>query len=188
MVLSGPEKITLSGTIRRTRDTIFVPQDFEAKVFQKFKKETGFQLKKFHKIIVDAGHGGKDPGARGKSGVKEKYVVLDIAKRLKWNLSKSGFDVVMTRETDEFITLEKRTEIATRAQADLFVSIHANASQSRNVDGFEVYYMAEFLMKDKKEVQRQKNTEIFFSRLNMRQDSPELDKIVADMLYNHKQY
>ncbi len=188
VALIGPEKITLSGTIRRTRDTIFVPRDFEAKVFQKFKKETGFDLKNFHKIVVDAGHGGKDPGARGKTGVKEKHIVLDIAKRLKRNLMKHGFDVVMTRETDEFISLEKRTEIAARAKADLFVSIHANASQSRSVDGFEVYYMGEFLTKDKKEVQRQKNTGTFFSRLNMKQDSPELDKIIADMLYNHKQY
>lgn len=188
VVLVGPDRITLSGTIRRTRDAIFVPQDFEAKVFQKFKKETGFDLKKFGLIVVDAGHGGKDPGARGKTGVKEKHIVLDIAKRLKRNLTQYGFDVVMTRETDEFITLEKRTEIATRVQADLFVSIHANANQSRNIDGFEVYYMGEFLTKDKKEDQRQKNTGALFSRLKMRQDLPELDKIVADMLYDHKQY
>ena len=187
VVLIGPEKIALTGMIRRTRDAIFVPQDFEVKVFQRFKKETGFQLKKCQKIVVDAGHGGKDPGARGKTGVKEKHIVLDIAKRLKWDLAKNGFDVVMTRETDDFLTLEKRTEIATKVQGDLFVSIHANSSQSRNVDGFEVYYMGQFLNKDKTEDQRMRNTGTFFSRLKMRQDSPDLDKIVADMMYNQKQ-
>lgn len=94
-------------------------------------------------IVVDAGHGGHDPGAQGRSGLKEKHVTLDIARRLRDLLVQEGFRVVMTRYDDRFIPLYGRAAIANREGADLFVSIHANASRHRSVSGFEAYYLSE---------------------------------------------
>ncbi len=94
-------------------------------------------------ITVDAGHGGHDPGAFGRTGLKEKTITLDIARRLADLLRKDGFQVVMTRNDDRFIPLPGRSSIANRAGADLFISVHANASRSRSADGFEAYYLSE---------------------------------------------
>ncbi len=93
-------------------------------------------------VVVDAGHGGYDPGAIGRTGAKEKNINLDIAKRLKWQLEGRGVHVLMTRGDDHFISLYQRTYIANRAKADFFVSIHCNASRNRRIDGFEVYHLS----------------------------------------------
>jgi N-acetylmuramoyl-L-alanine amidase len=97
---------------------------------------------KIRRIVVDPGHGGKDPGAIGQKGLQEKDVVLAIgltlAKKLKDEL---GIDAVMTRSTDVFIELQERTAIANQVGADLFVSIHANASLNRSASGMETYYL-----------------------------------------------
>lgn len=93
-------------------------------------------------IVIDAGHGGKDPGAVGKSGLKEKDVVLKIAKKLKVKLEKNlGIEAILTRNNDTFLPLEERTALANMHGADLFVSIHANASQKRRTSGVETYYL-----------------------------------------------
>ena len=108
-------------------------------------------------VVIDPGHGGKDPGAIGRSGVQEKKIVLDISKRLKKILLNRGYKVKMTREKDEFISLQGRTEIASKSMADLFVSVHANSSPVRSVHGLEVY-AAEYLdFKSRNEEQRKKN-------------------------------
>ncbi|OGX26552.1 MAG: hypothetical protein A2787_04420 [Omnitrophica WOR_2 bacterium RIFCSPHIGHO2_01_FULL_48_9] len=187
IVMVGKDKVTLSSRVKRVRSSIIVPPDFEEKILNRFKTGADFAIKKFKKIVVDAGHGGKDPGATGKSGMKEKNVVLDIARRLAKNLSQSGIEVVMTRDDDEFLTLEKRTEIAARSNADLFVSVHANSNPSRSIDGLEVYYMGQFLKKDKKEEQRLKNQGILYSHLEMEQGSADLEKILSDMMHTYKQ-
>ncbi|HMK44884.1 MAG TPA: N-acetylmuramoyl-L-alanine amidase [Dissulfurispiraceae bacterium] len=95
------------------------------------------------KVVIDAGHGGHDPGAVGKNGLYEKDVVLDIALQAKAVLMKKypGYDVVLTRDRDVFIPLDKRAEIANRMNADLFVSIHANASTNRKARGMETYLL-----------------------------------------------
>lgn len=93
------------------------------------------------RIVIDPGHGGHDPGAEG-SGITEAQVVLDVALRLeKLLIEKAGVDVIMTRRADTYVTLEERTAIANRAQADLFLSIHANASRNRSVQGVETYFL-----------------------------------------------
>ncbi|PIQ82650.1 MAG: N-acetylmuramoyl-L-alanine amidase, partial [Candidatus Omnitrophica bacterium CG11_big_fil_rev_8_21_14_0_20_64_10] len=84
-----------------------------------------------------------DPGAIGRTGLREKEITLDIAKRLRDLLVRDGFHVVMTRYDDRFIALDRRTVIANEERADLFVSVHANASKSRSVEGYEVYYLSE---------------------------------------------
>jgi N-acetylmuramoyl-L-alanine amidase len=92
------------------------------------------------RIVIDPGHGGHDPGALG-VGVSEAEVVLDVALRLETLLREAGFEVVLTRRTDEFVPLEERPVIATREQADLFLSIHANASRDRTARGIESYIL-----------------------------------------------
>jgi N-acetylmuramoyl-L-alanine amidase len=94
------------------------------------------------KIVLDPGHGGKDTGAIGVSGLMEKDVVLAVAKKLAGRLrSEMGIEVVLTRENDTFIPLEERTAIANRQGADLFVSLHTNASPNPQARGIETYYL-----------------------------------------------
>jgi N-acetylmuramoyl-L-alanine amidase len=93
------------------------------------------------RIVIDPGHGGHDPGASGK-GVSESELVLDVALRLEKLLKKQpGVDVILTRRTDEFIPLQERTAIANRENADLFLSIHANASPNPSARGIETYFL-----------------------------------------------
>ena len=93
-------------------------------------------------IVIDAGHGGHDPGCHGRGGTEEKDVVLDVALRLaKLVKSELGADVVLTRSTDVFVPLEERTAIANKEGADLFLSIHANSARDRNASGLETYYL-----------------------------------------------
>ncbi|MFN6525995.1 N-acetylmuramoyl-L-alanine amidase [Nostoc sp. ChiSLP03a] len=93
-------------------------------------------------VIIDPGHGGKDSGALGIGGAREKDVILPIGKRLAEILQQNGVQVIMTRDSDYFVTLPGRVQLAERANADVFVSIHANsAGASRpDVNGLEVYY------------------------------------------------
>ena len=93
-------------------------------------------------VVIDAGHGGHDPGT-SHFGLKEKYLALDIARRLKQALQNEGLQPVMTRETDQFIPLSGRPAIANRLRADLFVSVHINANPRSSVSGVEVYYPRE---------------------------------------------
>jgi N-acetylmuramoyl-L-alanine amidase len=95
---------------------------------------------RFDAIVIDAGHGGHDEGATGPSGLHEKDLVLDVSKRLADRLRKRGLEVILTRSRDEFLSLEERTAVANDARADLFVSIHANASSSRKPRGIETYF------------------------------------------------
>jgi N-acetylmuramoyl-L-alanine amidase len=93
------------------------------------------------RIVIDAGHGGHDPGARA-NGISEAELVLDVAQRLARLLEKHpGVEVVMTRDRDSFIALEERTAIANREGADLFLSIHANAARSARAHGVETYFL-----------------------------------------------
>jgi N-acetylmuramoyl-L-alanine amidase len=90
-------------------------------------------------IVIDPGHGGKDPGAPSALGFREKVINLAVAKQLASILSQRGFRVVLTRNQDVFIEKEERAAVANRCNADLFVSIHADSSESRSLDGFTVY-------------------------------------------------
>jgi N-acetylmuramoyl-L-alanine amidase len=94
------------------------------------------------KIVLDPGHGGRDPGAIGIGGLAEKDIVLNIAKKLAKKLQKElGMQVVLTRQDDTFIPLEDRTAIANAEGADLFISLHVNASPNGDARGLETYYL-----------------------------------------------
>jgi N-acetylmuramoyl-L-alanine amidase len=92
------------------------------------------------RVVIDAGHGGHDPGAKAR-GLTEADLVLDVALRLEQLLKDAGVEVIMTRRTDTFVPLEERTAIANRAGADLFLSIHSNASTSDSARGVETYFL-----------------------------------------------
>ena len=101
-----------------------------------FKKAE--EVKKFT-VVIDPGHGGKDPGAIGYNGIKEKDIVLTVSKLIKAKLE-NDFNTIITRDDDFFIELAERAEIGNRAKADLFVSIHANAINKSSTKGIEVFY------------------------------------------------
>jgi N-acetylmuramoyl-L-alanine amidase len=96
-------------------------------------------------IVIDAGHGGKDSGAVGPKRQYEKTVVLSIAKRLSTNLKKQGYHVYLTRSRDKYVSLRYRTKLANNKNADMFISIHANAarkSRAKKAHGIESYFLS----------------------------------------------
>jgi N-acetylmuramoyl-L-alanine amidase len=95
-----------------------------------------------HVVAIDAGHGGKDTGAIGPTGLLEKDVVLDIAQKVREQLVRAGARVIMTRETDVFVDLSDRPRMARQQGATVFVSIHANASTRPTSNGSETYYLS----------------------------------------------
>jgi N-acetylmuramoyl-L-alanine amidase len=102
---------------------------------------TGYS-NRFDAVIIDAGHGGKDEGAKGRRGLLEKDLVLDVSKRLARRLRKQGLEVHLTRSDDTFVPLEERTARANDARGDLFISIHANSSHSDRPRGIETYFVS----------------------------------------------
>ena len=100
-----------------------------------------FDVRPVRRVVIDPGHGGKDPGALGFASVREKDVVLRISRELARELRRAGLEVHLTREGDSFQELQARTDAANRWGADLFISIHANASKRRTVAGVETYLL-----------------------------------------------
>ena len=94
----------------------------------------------FKKVVIDAGHGGKDPGTVG-ADLQEKNITLDVAKRIKSFLESRyhSIQVILTRDTDKTITLQERVDIANKAKADLFISVHVNGATNVNATGYEDY-------------------------------------------------
>jgi len=113
-------------------------------------------------IVLDPGHGGKDPGAIGHNHLKEKTVTLDVAKRLgKMIEKKLGINVIYTREKDVFVPLWKRTKLANQSEGKLFISIHANSSgNSKSVKGFETYLLRSGKIDDAIDVAERENAVI----------------------------
>jgi N-acetylmuramoyl-L-alanine amidase len=136
--LSDPFRIVID-----VLGTAYVVQQDEAS-----KVPTKQQPQSF-KMVIDAGHGGEDPGAIGPTGLREKDVVLKIAKKVRDKVRKTlGWEVIMTREGDRFIPLDERTGIANSENAALFLSIHANACTDRRVCGIESFVLGTTTDKD----------------------------------------
>ncbi len=102
-----------------------------------------FEMRPLQTVVIDPGHGGRDPGAIGVGGLREKDVTLRLARSLRAPLEARGFRVMLTRREDRALDLEERTAIAEAARGDVFVSIHANASRRRAAQGIEIYYLDE---------------------------------------------
>jgi len=115
-------------------------------------------------VVIDAGHGGKDNGASYKNR-REKKIVLSIAQKLKRILRRDGFKVYMTRDSDKFVKLPKRTEFANQKMANIFVSIHANAAPTKKTakifNGIEIYYLSKAHSQRAKEAAEQENSVMF---------------------------
>ena len=134
--------------------------DNKKKTFQQSKLS-----KKRRTIIIDPGHGGKDPGTSYQGKLNEKDIVLNFSKVLKEKLINDGYRVFLTREIDKFIKLNDRVEFAKKKGADLFISIHADASKKDNVRGFSVYTLSEKKMdKEAEKVANLENKGSVFSR------------------------
>lgn len=139
VVLKQNKKKSINGSLRRTKPETRVQKGVDPKSDTlSLAQQLGLGVKK---IVIDPGHGGKDPGAMA-FNIKEKDVVLRIAKVLAPVLERElGCEVLLTRETDVFIPLEERTAIANTENADLFVSLHVNAHPSPKVRGLETYFL-----------------------------------------------
>jgi N-acetylmuramoyl-L-alanine amidase len=189
VVLLGQDRITMNEPVTMVKSAVMVPYEFKRLVMSRLIEEVvtpeEFDIKKIQTIVIDPGHGGKDPGAIGTRGTYEKDVVLSISQKLKSLLEARGFEVIMTRETDRFISLKKRTEIASRQRADLFISIHANASTTRRASGIEVFSLRDLSTYELNDYQRKRNQYLLFRNFLMEPDN-HIKSILSDMLYDHK--
>lgn len=183
--------VIMSSPVEVKKSICYVGDDFKDKIIDPMIVDknglANYSLSYFKKVIIDAGHGGKDPGTIGKSGLEEKKVTLDISKRVRKILKRNGLQVVMTRKKDEFVSLKNRTEISSRERADLFISIHANSSPAKSVHGLEVFTLKQLGRKERKEEQRVRNQKTKYKHFSMVQNNRSLENILSDMMYVHKQ-
>ena len=133
---------------------------------------------KISRIVIDPGHGGYDTGTMGPRGLLEKDLCLDVAMRLGQMIEENipGAQVVYTRKDDRHVPLEERTAIANEANADLFISIHANSSDIREIRGVETYYMSMATSREARELAARENT---FGQSSLH-DLPDLLKKIAN--------
>jgi N-acetylmuramoyl-L-alanine amidase len=145
------------------------------------------------RIVVDAGHGGVDPGMSGPIGtrwkIREKDITLQVSRRLATALQERGLDVVMTRTADTLIDLYDRGRIANDREGDLFISIHVNAANPRwkhpaAARGFETYFLAEAKTEDAKRVERMENESVRFETDAQANKNDPLSFIINDMAQN----
>ena len=138
---------------------------------------------KIRRIVLDPGHGGKDPGAIGRTGLYEKDIVLDVTMKVKDELERKGIDVIMTRDSDRFIPLNERAEIANKNRADLFVSIHTNANRRRWIRGFEVYYLSEATDDNGRALAASENSVLKYEDSSFAKHTKNLDAIIWDLTF-----
>ena len=138
------------------------------------------------RIVIDPGHGGKDPGAVGRFLLlEEKDIVLNIAKKTKELLEKNlDVTVLLTREDDRFVSLGDRTDFANNQQADLFISIHCNAAYNKKANGTEVYYLSTAQTDEARAVEAMENDVIRFEDPENIKRYSDLDFILYDMRQN----
>jgi N-acetylmuramoyl-L-alanine amidase len=133
-------------------------------------------------LMIDPGHGGRDPGAIGVSGTHEKDVTLDIARRMADTLSaQPGVTVKLTRDTDEFIPLQDRVKVGREAEADLFLSIHADSAPNKLARGLSVYTLSEHASDDFSKLLAQHEND---ADLMGGMDLPPADKEVTAILFD----
>ncbi|GAB4336151.1 MAG: hypothetical protein Kow0037_16980 [Calditrichia bacterium] len=160
----------------------------EDKIPDDLKKQLEEERKKWliDTVVIDPGHGGKDPGAVGYNKLYEKNVVLPIALQLGTIIKKEmpGVKVVYTREEDRFISLRRRTQIANENNGKVFISIHANSNSKKRVSGFETYILGPEKGDRAKEVVLKENSVINFEDSSSRQSYTGINQILATMAQN----
>lgn len=140
LVLRSPHRIVVDVYGPRSPEDALETQQGEG---TKPSSRLSIPLRRIQTVVIDPGHGGKDPGAIGVGGLREKDVNLRLSKMLGERLEKKGFKVVYTRDDDRFLSLEERTVTAEASRGDLFVSVHSNASSRRATRGIEIYSLDE---------------------------------------------
>lgn len=135
-------------------------------------------------IVIDPGHGGKDSGARARSGLFEKTVVLKLAKELKQHLERTGrYEVFLTRNNDRYIALKKRVSFSRKKKADLFVSIHADSIDNRHVSGASVYTLSEKASdKQTAKLAARENKSDIIAGLDLSEEDPDVTSILLDLV------
>lgn len=168
---------------------VSLPWQFKQNIIDRFfaapsvSKTDQFVLgQRVKKVVVDAGHGGHDPGAIGRSGLREKDVNLDIAKRLTALLRANGIEVLMTRVSDEFISLEERAKFTNKSRADLFISVHSNSAASSRLNGFEVYYITDKI-NDSQRALTSAQRDVFNIEGSFYDNSTDIKALIWDMIY-----
>lgn len=132
------------------------------------------------RVVIDPGHGGKDPGTISPNGLKEKDITLAVGKKLAQELrEKTGYEVILTRDRDVFIPLEERTAIANSKEGDLFVSIHVNAAPNQAAKGIETYVLDLATNKEAMRVAAQENA-------SSSKNISDLQAILLDLMQNSK--
>jgi N-acetylmuramoyl-L-alanine amidase len=132
------------------------------------------------RIVIDAGHGGKDPGARGPRGTREKNVALAVARRLKARLDRDpNIDASLTRSKDVFIPLAGRPKIAVERHADLFLSIHCNSERGDRARGFETYFLSPSRTEESRRVAIRENSAIQYEDPKERPDLDDINYILV---------
>jgi len=191
LVLVDGNPLNLDQPVDIYQGTIVVPAEFKEKVVDVLFREIIpaqakiFAVCKIKKVVIDSGHGGTDPGAIGKTGLQEKDVNLDIAKRIAGILKSSGIEVVMTRTTDNFVPLSTRARIANSSGADLFVSVHSNANRVRSLNGFETYYVAPTVSDSSRALLSARNATLNLDSRCFASSSQDLKAIIWDMVYTN---
>ncbi|WP_120976004.1 N-acetylmuramoyl-L-alanine amidase family protein [Helicobacter pylori] len=149
---SAKKEIPKKEAENESKNQVFIAEKNDA--FSKTKR------KKHKKIVLDAGHGGKDCGAMSANLVCEKDIVLEVVKFLHKELKKRGYSVLLTRDKDIYIDLVARTELANKKSADLFISVHANSIPKRstsNAHGIETYFLSTARSERARKVAEQEN-------------------------------
>lgn len=165
-------------------DNAFSSDSVPVKVASKTHSSPVKSAKKDSKkiIVLDPGHGGRDPGAIGYSGVYEKNITLAMAKELKVILEKEGYKVHLTRSTDIFIPLRDRVKIARKYNADLFMSIHADSAVNRSAKGLSVYTLSETASdKEAAALAERENKADVVAGLNLLEHSKEVSDILINL-------
>ena len=162
-IVNYNEKVII---IKETNTVSQEIQEVDQEFLNKIKNENNWKITT---IVIDPGHGGKDPGAIGYHNIKEKHIVLDIAKELGSFLKKEmpNLKVIYTRDDDTFLGLKNRTAFANKNEGHMFLSIHANASTAKTARGFEIFLLQANSVDKAIDVAVRENASIFF------EDNPE---------------
>ena len=136
-------------------------------------------------VIIDPGHGGKDPGAIGYHNIKEKHIVLDISKELGNFLKKEmpHINIIYTRDDDTFLGLKNRTDLANKNQGHIFISIHANSSSAKTARGYEIYLLQPNSVGDAIDVAVRENASIVFENNPNQYEQNQMIASVAEQTY-----
>ncbi len=167
LVLINSKKNNLYETVKVFNNEVALPLVLADKVFAVIspavytpRRPVAGGTYRIKRIVLDPGHGGRDPGAISPEGLREKNIVLEIAKELKGYLERQGIEVILTRSDDRFVSLWRRTHLANLKKADLFISIHVNSSRHEEAKGFELYYLSEKMNDSARALARAENSSL----------------------------